>query len=465
MTDRRPGADTDTDPTIRPMHERPARVRRGPRRARTTVALAVAVSVAGAAVLAGCGGSAPEGAPDGTRGTVTITVAPDPGPTADVSTTLPALAGAEVVTGEGVKLEKIGDVAAPTAIVPRSGTPDLYVAQQDGRVKQITVDQQLDNDGNVQRATYRLDNSPILDISRSIAAGGERGLLGLAFSSDGRKLYVDYTDPEGRLTVDEYKMNDDRVDTSTRRNIISVEHERVNHNGGQIGFGPDGFLYIAMGDGGGGGDPDGNGQNPGTLLGTILRIDPEGQGNGLPYGIPPGNPFADGQNGAPEVWTWGLRNPWRFSWDRETKDLWIADVGQNAFEEINFLAYENGGAGRGANMGWPAMEGTHPYEDAAPLAGDVLPVFDYDRANGECSVTGGYVYRGSRLPSLAGVYLYADFCKDDIRGLLRKPDGTIEEASLGITVPGGAISSFGQDSDGELFVLSQAGGVYRIVPA
>ena len=173
----------------------------------------------------------------------------------------------------------------------------------------------------------------------------------------------------------------------------------------------------------------------------------------------------DGQAGAREGWTWGLRNPWRFSWDRVTKDLWIADVGQNSFEEIDFLAFENGGAGRGANMGWPLAEGTHPYEGATPAEGAVPPIFDYDRANGECSVTGGYVYRGSRLPSLTGVYLYADYCKDDVRGLLRKPDGSLEEASLGLTVPGGAITTFGQDADGELFVASQTGGIYRFVPA
>lgn len=446
--------DPRTDP--RPHRSRPRRRRLVP---------VVATAAVAAVLLGACGGSGSDRNTEGTRGTVTITAPADPGPAAAVSTTLPALPGAETVSGAGIKLDKVGEVAAPTAVVPRSGTPTLYIAQQDGRVKQITVDQQFDNEGNVRSSTYRLDNSPILDISRSIAAGGERGLLGLAFSSDGRKLYVDYTDPDGRLTVDEYKMNDDRVDTGSRRNIISVEHERGNHNGGQIGFGPDGFLYIAMGDGGGGGDPDANGQNPGTLLGTILRVDPEGRTNERPYSIPAGNPFADGQNGAPEVWTWGLRNPWRFSWDRATKDLWIADVGQNSFEEINFLAYESGGAGRGANMGWALMEGTHPFEGATPPDGDVLPIFDYDRANGECAVTGGYVYRGARLPSLNGVYLYADFCKDDIRGLLRKPDGTIEEASLGITVPNGAITSFGQDNDGELLVLSQTGGIYRLVPS
>ena len=451
MTDRAPA--DETDPT------RPWTRRRGGRR------LAAAAAVAGASVvLAACGGSSPSGSPGGTRGTATITAPADPGPAADVSTTVPPLEGAPAVSGEGIKLEKVGEATSPTAIVPRSGTPTLYIAQQDGRIKQITVQQQFDNDGNVRGATYRTDNSPLLDISRSISSGGERGLLGLAFSSDGRKLYVDYTDPEGRLTVDEYKMNDDRIDTGSRRNIISVEHERGNHNGGQLGFGPDGFLYIGMGDGGGAGDPDANGQNPGTLLGTVLRVDPEGQTDGRPYSIPPGNPFADGQAGAPEVWTWGLRNPWRFSWDRATKDLWIADVGQNTYEEINFLAYENGGAGRGANMGWSLMEGTHPYEGATPPEGDVLPIFDYDRVNGECSVTGGYVYRGTRIPNLTGVYLYADYCKDDVRGLLRKPDGTVEEASLGLVVPGGSITSFGQDNDGELFVLSQAGGIFKLSP-
>jgi glucose/arabinose dehydrogenase len=434
--------------------------------ARPRLVAVAALVAAGALALGACTATdGTDATTGGTRGTVTITAPPAPEAAVDTSSTLPALPGAPSVSGEGVKLEKIGDATAAVALTPRSGTNTLYVAQQDGRIKQIVVDQQLDNDGNVRRETFRLDNSPILDISRNIAFEGERGLLGLAFSSDGRKLYVDYTAPDGKLTVDEYRMNEDRVDTSSRRNLLSVEHERSNHNGGQIGFGPDGFLYVAMGDGGGGGDPDANGQNPATLLGTILRIDPEGSSNGLPYSIPAGNPFADGQGGAPEVWTWGLRNPWRFSWDRATKDLWIADVGQNSYEEIDFLAHENGGAGRGANMGWSAMEGGQPFEGAAPLDGDVEPIFDYDRANGECSVTGGYVYRGAKLPQLTGVYLYADFCKDDLRGLLRLPDGQIQEASLGITVPGGKIASFGQDNDGELFVLSQASGVYRVVPA
>lgn len=423
--------------------------------------------LAAVVLLGACGDGTGGTSSGGTRGTTTVTAppAPEPGAETESSTTLPPLPGAPAVSGEGIELEKVGDATSPVALAARSGTPTLYVAQQDGRIKQITVEQQFDNAGNVRRETYRLDNAPLLDISRSMSTGGERGLLGLAFSSDGRKLYVDYTDPEGRLTVDEYAMNDDRIDTSSRRNLLSVEHERSNHNGGQLGVGPDGFLYVAMGDGGGGGDPDGNGQNPGTLLGTILRIDPEGATADRPYRIPAGNPFADGQGGAPEVWTWGLRNPWRFSWDRETGDLWIADVGQNAYEEINFLAAETGGAGRGANMGWPLLEGNQPYEGADPPDGDVQPIFDYDRANGECSVTGGYVYRGAALPSLTGVYLYADFCKDDIRGLLRLPDGQIQEASLGLTVPGGSISSFGQTNDGELLVLSLTGGIYRIVPA
>jgi len=456
MTDRAP-----TTPAPDPSAHRPATKRR----TRPPLAVTAAAVLTGVLVLTACGESTGGSTSSGTRGTVTITAPTAPDPELESSTTVAPLPGAPAVSGEGIELEKVGDATSPVALASRSGTPTLYVAQQDGRIKQITVDQQVDNSGNVRSETYRLDNAPLLDISRSISSGGERGLLGLAFSSDGRKLYVDYTDPNGKLTVDEYTLNDDRVDTSSRRNLLSVDHERSNHNGGQLGVGPDGFLYVAMGDGGGGGDPDQNGQNPRTLLGAILRIDPEGASGTTPYRIPAGNPFADGQGGAPEVWTWGLRNPWRFSWDRETKDLWIADVGQNEFEEINFLADETGGAGRGANMGWPLLEGTHPYEGAAPPDGDVLPIFDYDRTNGECSVTGGYVYRGAELASLNGVYLYADFCKDDIRGLLRLPDGQIQEASLGITVPGGAITSFGQTNDGELLVLSQAGGIYRIVPA
>ncbi len=426
---------------------------------RTLIAL-----TAGALVLGACAETPSSQTTEGPRGTATVTAPPtDSG--SEASTTRPPLPGAEGITGEGVRLDKVGDATSPVALAPRSGTPTLYVAQQDGRIRTITVDEQFGNDGTVRSATYRLDSSPLLDISRSISTGGERGLLGVAFSSDGRKLYVDYTDTNGRLTVDEYRMSDDRVDTSSRRNLLSVEHERSNHNGGQIAFGPDGFLYVAMGDGGGGGDPDGNGQNPATLLGTILRIDPEGRTDDKPYAIPAGNPFADGQDGAPEVWTWGLRNPWRFSWDRTSKDLWIADVGQDTYEEINFLAEQEGGAGRGANMGWALMEGTHPFQGNEPPAGAVSPIFDYGRTNGECSVTGGYVYRGTALPQLQGVYLYADYCTDDIRGLLRLPDGSISESSLGLTVPGGSITSFGQDENGELFVLSGNGGIFRLVPA
>jgi glucose/arabinose dehydrogenase len=439
-----------TDPT------RVRRLRRAP--------LLTGVALAAALVAGACSGSSSDST-SGTRGTATITAPTAPGPEVPTSSTDPALPGAELVTGEGVKLEKVADAGTPVALVPRSGTTTLYVAEQAGQVRTLTVDRQLDADGNVRSERFQLGGADVLDIRGNVQAQGERGLLGLAFSPDGRKLYVDYTDKEGRLTVDEYRMDDDVADPSSRRNIISIEHERPNHNGGQLAFGPDGFLYVAMGDGGGGGDPDSNGQNPGTVLGTILRIDPEGRSGDLPYAIPAGNPFADGQGGAPEVWTWGLRNPWRFSFDRETGDLWIADVGQNAYEEINFLADQPGGAGRGANMGWSLMEGTHPYEGATPPEGDVLPIFDYDRSNGECSVTGGYVYRGSRLPSLTGVYLYADFCKDDVRGLLRKPDGSVTEASLGLTVPGGGISSFGEDGDGELFVLAHEGPIYRVTRA
>jgi glucose/arabinose dehydrogenase len=425
------------------------------------------LAVAALVVLAGCGTS--EGGATSSRGSVAGTapvVAPvDPG-----ASTTPPLA-VPTLDGIKLKLDQIADVHEPVALVGRSGTDVLYVAQKDGKIKQINVDKQLDKDGKVSRITYRIDNSPILDIGRSTTDVGERGLLGIAFSSDGRKLYLHYTATDGKVTVDEYKMNDNAVDTRSRRTLLSLDHPENNHNGGQIVFGPDGFLYIGIGDGGGAGDPNGNGQNVGVFYGKILRIDPEGQTGKAPYSIPPGNPFGDGQAGAPEIWAFGLRNPWRFSFDKVTKDLWIGDVGQNTTEEIDFLPFTGGAAGRGANLGWSLMEGSKPFNGGKPPAGYTPPIFDYDHSDSQCSVTGGYVYRGKAMFNLLGVYLYADYCNGEVRMLLRKPDNQLDERGTGLTLPkgnlesNGSVTSFGEDNDGEIFVLSALGGVYKIEPA
>jgi glucose/arabinose dehydrogenase len=431
------------------------------RRVRLTVGAAALVT---AVLAAGCGGGADSSTSTGTTpGTRPVIAGP--------GTLPPPVAVASLDTAPALKITQIADMHEPVAMTSRSGTNTLYVAQKDGRIKQIGVDKQTDKDGKVTKINYRPDNSPLLDISRSTTDDGERGLLGIAFSSDGRKLYVDYTDRKGAVTVDEYLMNDDSVDTRSRRTLLSLEHPENNHNGGQIAFGPDGFLYIGVGDGGGQGDPNKNGQNTATLYGKILRIDPEGRTKDVPYSSPAGNPFRDGQAGAPEVWAYGLRNPWRFSWDKLTKDLWIADVGQDTYEEIDLVPFTQGGAGRGANFGWSELEGKHPYNDGKKPADAVDPIFEYDHSAGGCSVVGGFVYRGKAMfATLSGTYLYADYCTGEIRLLLRLPDGTIDERGTGITLPkgqlesNGSVTSFAEDTDGEFYVMSALGGIYKIEP-
>ena len=270
-----------------------------------------------------------------------------------------------------------------------------------------------------------------------------------------------------RQHLDEYEMGTDRVNGGSRRELLVIDDFAPNHNGGNIVFGPDGFLYWGMGDGGGAGDPAGTGQNPGDLLGDLLRIDPdvapEERDNGATYSIPDGNPFRNG-GGAPEVWAFGLRNPWRFSFDRATGDLWIADVGQGDIEEIDFLPATGGtGAGRGANFGWSSVEGNNPFNEGTAPEGAVGPIFAYDHDGGRCSITGGYVYRGEAIPALVGIYLYADFCGGEIRGLAQENGEAVSEGSLDqvVSFP----SSFGEDNDGELYVLSLSGPVYRIAAA
>jgi glucose/arabinose dehydrogenase len=457
-----------TDPTRVAGARRPGGARRRSARAPLVVAGAAITALV---LLTACGSSADDATTHGSVPGTAPLIESAGGDYSSTGATLPAPIAVPTLDGIALKLDHIGDVHEPVALISRSGTDTLYVAQKDGRIKTINVQKQLDKDGKVTKATYQVNGGTLLDISRSTNDSGERGMLGLAFSSDGRKMYVDYTDRNGAVTVDEYRMNDDQVDVRSQRNLLRLDHPEPNHNGGQIVFGPDGFLYVGVGDGGGQGDPNKNGQNVHTLYGKILRIDPEGQNGSSPYAAPAGNPFQNGQAGAPEVWTFGLRNPWRFSFDKVTKDLWIGDVGQDTNEEIDFLPAVQGGAGRGANLGWSLMEGSQPYNGGSPPAGYTPPIFDYSHANGSCSVTGGYVYRGKAMFSLLGVYLYADYCNGEIRMLLRKPDNKLDERGTGLTVPkgnlesNGSITSFGQDNDGELYVLSAAGGIYKIEPA
>jgi glucose/arabinose dehydrogenase len=372
-------------------------------------------------------------------------------PSATAPTSPSASSASTAPTGPVVPtLTHLATVDKPTAITARPNDTSMFVAEQIGRVRRLR------KSGN----TYTLDSSPVLDVSADVKSGGEQGLLGLAFSADGSHLYFAFTNNNADQQVDEIAFSGDSVVDSSRRTLIVVPDFAPNHNGGDLILGPDGYLYYGMGDGGGAGDPKGSGQNPHDLLGDILRIDPQNPSAGKPYGIPASNPFADGQSGAPEVWDWGLRNPWRFSFDRSTKDLWIADVGQAAEEEIDF---EPAGSKGGVNYGWSAVEGTKPFAASAPPAGAVPPIYEYDHSNGRCSITGGFVYRGRALPDLVGTYLFGDNCDGEIRGLTRNSDGNVNPTDLHLNVSG--LSSFGEDNDGELYALGVVdGSVSRLDP-
>ncbi|WP_436794927.1 PQQ-dependent sugar dehydrogenase [Actinospongicola halichondriae] len=299
-----------------------------------------------------------------------------------------------------------------------------------------------------------------LDITDLVTDDGEQGFLGFAFSADGGDVYVSYSDSDGDTMIAEYAFADGTADLDSVRTLLQVTQPFSNHNGGDVHLGPDGMLYIALGDGGSRGDPEGNAQDTSTLLGSILRIDPSAPADGKAYGIPDDNPFADG-GGAPEIYLFGVRNPWRIAFDSETDDLWVADVGQNTWEEITVLPAADG-AGLGANLGWNALEGTHAFEGSAP-DDSTLPVFEYSHDDGGCSITGGFVYRGSAIPDLQGAYLFADLCRSTVRALRAGGGELVEEHTFDVDV--GTPISFGVDSDGELLVLSQTGDVYRIEAA
>ena len=299
----------------------------------------------------------------------------------------------------------------------------------------------------------------VVDVSAETTTGGERGLLGLAFAPDGGELYLSFTDLAGDSVVEAFAVDDGTIRPGQRRTVLHVEQpdEFTNHNGGDLQFSPDGMLYLGLGDGGGSGDPLGNGQDTSTLLGGLVRIDPRGA---TPYAVPTGNPFVGDPDGADELFAYGLRNPWRFSFDRRTGDLWIADVGQSQREEINWMP---AGQGAGANYGWNLMEGTLEFAGSEP-DDHVPPIYEYATRGPEgCAITGGYVYRGQAIPELRGAYLYADYCEGLVRGLVHDRGEVTEQSGLGIS--GSRVVSFAQDALGELYLLDFAGSVHRIDPA
>lgn len=310
-------------------------------------------------------------------------------------------------------------------------------------------------------ANGQLQNEPFLDVSALVSRdANERGLLGVTFHpsyAENGLLFLNYTDKNGDTAIARYQVsasNPNIADANSGLVILSIAQPYANHNGGDIAFGPDGYLYIGMGDGGSAGDPQGNGQNPAALLGKLLRIDVD---HGALYGIPEDNPFVNNPALAQEVWAMGLRNPWRFSFDRATGDLYIGDVGQNAWEEVDFQPANSTG---GENYGWNIREGTHRYSGNSVPDGLVAPLFDYSHDQG-CSVTGGYVYRGEALPDLQGVYFFGDYCFGTIWASYRDASGawhTNVFMDSHVT-----ISSFGQDESGELYVVDHSGTIKRLV--
>ncbi len=335
----------------------------------------------------------------------------------------------------------------PVDLCSAPGDPRLFVVEQPGRIRIV-------ENGKVK-------TPPFLDLTGLVSRANEQGLLGLAFHpryAENGLLFVNYTDTDGATQVVRYKVRADRqaADPASARRILTVEQPYSNHNGGQVLFGPDGMLYIPLGDGGSGGDPHGNGQNLRTLLGKILRIDVD---RGSPYAIPADNPFATRKDARPEIWAYGVRNPWRIAFDPTGTKLFVADVGQNEWEEVNVAPARRGGI----NYGWKAYEGTHVYDrntriDPAPW----VPILDYSH-KGACCVIGGHVYRGS-VPSLRGLYFYADECGGWIESFrernLRSTELTHWTLNQHLTP-----TAFGEDAKGELYVLDLGGKVFRITGA
>ncbi|MBL8985781.1 MAG: PQQ-dependent sugar dehydrogenase [Gemmatimonadetes bacterium] len=350
----------------------------------------------------------------------------------------------------GVGLADVGTFSFPVLLTSPPADSRLFIVEKRGTIRIVKQ--------GVTLAT------PFLDLSAKVTTGSEQGLLGLAFhpgyAANGL-FVVNYTDLSGDTRVSLFRVqagNPDRADPASEQSVLTVAQPFSNHNGGMVAFGPkDGHLYIGMGDGGSGGDPQGNGQKRTTLLGKLVRLAVSTTGQ---VSVPADNPFV-GQSGTrPEIWSLGLRNPWRFSFDRSTGDLYLGDVGQNQREEIDVVTQTGS---RGANFGWNIMEGTACFGSAGcSTQGLVLPVIEYLHAEG-CSVTGGYVYRGTAIPSLVGTYFYADYCQGWVRSF-RWSNGSAADPREWTALSGGQISSFGEDAQGELYILTAGGRVAKIVP-
>ena len=418
-----------------------------------------------ALLVAACATPDPTTSPEPSRSR-TLEPSLAPAPASPTATELP-IASADptqlpfVEEPPALGLEEVARVNQPVSITA-SADGRLYVNERQGRILAIEP-----TGGQTE---------VVLDITDRVGSeGSEQGLLGFAlhpaFQGPNPRAFVHYTDRSGDTVLSEFSVTDSqrpaRFEAGSERVLLRVDQPFSNHNGGQLTFGPDGYLWFGLGDGGSGGDPQGNGQNRSALLGKILRLDIDADPTGdREYAIPGTNPFADGADGAPEVYLYGLRNPWRFSFDRQTGLLWVADVGQNALEEVSRV---DPATDAGANLGWNWMEASACYLAGCSSDGLLLPVAEYGRDQG-CSVTGGYVYRGAAIERLAGWYLFSDYCSGLLFGVpFDQPiPGAGERAAAPrvLLQTGANVSTFGEDADGELYVADHAtGAIYRIVAA
>jgi glucose/arabinose dehydrogenase len=417
-------------------------------RAAASRSVALAMCAFTIALVAACGGPTPSRTPTSSTpaSPASSTTSASLAPSAAATSTRGGFDPASVE----ISLDSVTDIpGSPLGVVDAGdGSGRLFVLAQEGQIWIVEDGQRTD--------------TPFLDISGRITSGGERGLLGLAFHPgypDEPRFYVDYTDQQGDTVVSAWTVssNPDVADAASEQMLLHVDQPFPNHNGGDLVFGPDGFLYISLGDGGSGGDPQGNGQNPDALLGKILRVDVDHPSGDRAYGVPPDNPFVDRNGTRPEIWVMGLRNPWRMSFDRTTGDFWIGDVGQGSYEEIDVV---RAGSGGGQNFGWNTTEGFHCFRSAnCDQDGLTQPVTEYTH-DGNCSVTGGYVYRGEAHADLVGGYFFADYCSGRVWAI-DSTENEVREPTL-VLESGRSISSFGEDAAGELYVTDLDGELLRL---
>jgi glucose/arabinose dehydrogenase len=418
------------------------------------------VAIALAVIAAGCSSDSSDVAVSDVGGTTTTpaaTTTPSPAESSPATAAPSTAAPADTSTGgattppaaplgdPAVALTEIDGFSQPVEVSWRPTDGMIYVVEQDGLVE-------IMSDGRA---------GPIaLDMTSRTAADGERGLLGLAINADGTLAYVDYTDNAGNTQIDEYSVNaDGTFDAATRRPVLGFAQPYPNHNGGDLVFGPDHMLYIGTGDGGSGGDPDRRALNLSEWLGKMLRIDPTPTAD-AGYTVPADNPFVGVDGARPEIWSIGLRNPWRFSFDRSTGDLWIADVGQGQWEEVD-AAWAADGGGRGSNFGWSAFEGNHQFNNDQSPDGVTPPIHEYEHVGGACSISGGVLYRGAAIPALVGWYVFADLCTGEVHALQIANRAVAKEVTLGKATNVDAVS---EGPDGELYVLSHDGPIFAITP-